>query len=344
MSTSPAAPYCPVHYLMQCLKRVLPGMLCVLTAVTNPALAQENAFLTRETVREYIRKVSLEHQLDENKLINLFAVAQPQQSVIDAVSTPAETVLTWKQYRPIFIKDKRVSDGRAFMRDYASVLAKAEDEFGVPANIIASIIGVETFYGKIMGKHGVLESVATLAFDYPPRATFFKSELTEFLILSSEENWDALSIKGSYAGAVGWPQFISSSYRHYAIDFDGDGQRDLFNSVPDVIGSVANYLAKHGWKKGQLIAQSLKVKQEDQAAMDALERKSLKPAIAPKTLTSLGYPVDGDKLVRVMKLEGSSGAETWVGYPNFYVITRYNHSAMYALAVYQLSEMLTAKP
>ncbi len=332
------------QYVKKSLPLLLAATIAAILVAINPVYAQDNVFLTRETVREYIREISREHRLDENKLINLFAIAEPQQSVLDAISKPAEKVLTWKQYRPIFIKDKRISDGRRFMLDYASVLAEAEQKFGVPANIIASIIGVETFYGKITGKHGVLESVATLAFDYPPRAKFFKSELTEFLILSNEENWDAMSVKGSYAGAVGWPQFISSSYRHYAIDFDGDGKRDLFNSVPDVIGSVANYLAEHGWKNGQPIAKSLKVKAADRAAIDALERKSLKPAIAPKTLANLGYPVAGSKPVKVMKLDGASGAEYWAGYTNFYVITRYNHSAMYALAVFQMSEMLTAKP
>jgi len=156
-----------------------------------------------------------------------------------------------------------------------------------------------------------------------------------------EENWDALSVKGSYAGAMGWPQFISSSYRHYAIDFDGDGKRDLFNSTDDVIGSVANYLKKHGWKKGQPVVELLPVKTVDRAAVKALQRKSLKPAIAPKTLINMGYPVGGKKPVSVMKLRGKRGEEAWGGYTNFYVITRYNHSALYALAVFQLSEMLS---
>ena len=311
--------------------------------VSVPAAAQlpESSFLKRDDVREYISDVSKKHQLDPNRLAILFADVQSQQSVLDAISRPAEHVLNWAQYRPIFIGQKRIDAGREFMREHAATLARAEREFGVPAKIIAAIIGVETFYGQVTGKHGVLESVATLAFDYPPRAKFFKSELSEFLILSQSENWDTASIKGSYAGAMGWPQFISSSYRHYAIDFDNDGKRDLFNSREDVIGSVANYLNVHGWLIDQPIAAPLSVTERRRSAVKGLQRKSLKPAIAPAQLSALGFSVRGTDLVSVMHFQGKSGEEAWVGYKNFYVITRYNHSAMYALAVYQLGELLS---
>jgi len=297
-------------------------LLCLFCAsVALPVSAQENSFLARSTVRAYINEIVEQHNLDPIKLANVFAEIEPQQSIL-------------------VIKQKRIDAGRAFMQTHAQTLAKAEETFGVPASIIAAIIGVETFYGKITGKHGVLESVATLAFDYPPRSKFFKSELTQFLILSQEENWDALAIKGSYAGAVGWPQFISSSYRAYAIDFDGDGRRDLFNSIDDVIGSVANYLNEHGWRTGQPIAEPLLVSAKQRKSVQALQRKSLKPAVAPKTLKNLGFNVAGKKPVSVMNLQGKGGEEAWVGYTNFYVITRYNHSSMYALAVYQLSQLL----
>lgn len=302
-----------------------------------------DAFLSRQAVRDYIDKISQEHDLNPAAVTQLFAEAKPQQSVLDAISKPAERVLTWAQYRPIFIKQKRIDAGVAFMQQNASDLQRAEDTYGVPANVIAAIIGVETFYGKITGKHPVLDSVATLAFDYPKRATFFKRELTEYLVLAMAEGWDAGTIKGSYAGAMGWPQFISSSYRQYAVDFDGDGQRDLFNSVPDVIGSVANYLAVHGWQSEAPIAQEIlpsDLNAKKRTALNSLIRKSLKPAIAPETLENIGIEVAGDQLVRVMQFAGSGGEELWVGYKNFYVITRYNHSALYALAVYQLSEEL----
>ncbi len=312
-------------------------------AVLAAAQPLESSFLNRDDVRDYIYEVSAEHQLDPNWLAILFGQTQSQQSVLDAIARPAEKVLTWAQYRPIFIQQKRVDAGHEFMREHAETLDRAEQEFGVPANIIAAIIGVETFYGQITGKHGVLESVATLAFDYPPRAKFFKSELSEFLVLSESEKWDTAAIKGSYAGAMGWPQFISSSYRNYAIDFDNDGRRDLFSSVADVIGSVANYLHKHGWKTDQPVAASLPVTATQRSDVRGLLRKSLKPAIAPEKLVQLGFNVDGTKPVSVMILQGEGGEEAWVGYKNFYVITRYNHSALYAMAVFQLGELLTGK-
>lgn len=323
------------------LSLIVVGLLCI-TLGSSLVQASETALLNRSDVRDYIEQISQEHNLDANHLANLFAEVESNQTVLDAISRPAEKVLTWAQYRPIFLKQKRIEEGHNFMEEHKVLLATAESRFGVPASIIAAIIGVETFYGKITGKHGVLESVATLAFDYPPRSKFFTSELTEFLVLSQAEQWDSLAVKGSYAGAMGWPQFISSSYRHYAIDFDEDGQRDLFNSIPDVIGSVANYLSVHGWKRGQPIVEALDVKAADSAELKKLQRKSLKPVIAPKTLANLGYEVSGDKPVSVMNLQGKGGEEAWVGYTNFYVITRYNHSALYALAVYQLSEKLKA--
>lgn len=316
------------------------ALLCLLPA--SKLLAGE-PFLTRDTVRQYIADISKEHQLDPYRLANLFAAIEPKQSILDAISKPAEKALTWAQYRPIFIKQKRVDDGRAFMQKYAQELARAEATFGVPAHIITSIIGVETFYGKVTGKHGVLRALATLGFDYPPRAKFFKSELTQFLILAQEENWDALNIKGSYAGAMGWPQFISSSYREYAIDFDQDGATDLFNSVPDAIGSVANYLKRHGWKANAPITEPLSMSAAKAEATRALVRKSLKPVIAAKTLTNLGYEVSEGAPVSVMVMKGKAGEEAWVGYTNFYAITRYNHSSLYALAVFQLSEQLKTK-
>lgn len=317
------------------------GLVLSLFMHSSGLLAAE-PFLTRDDVRRYIADISAEHQLDPYRLANLFAAVEPQESVLSAIARPAEKALTWAQYRPIFIKQKRVIEGRVFMQDYAEELAQAQAAFGVPANIIASIIGVETYYGKVTGKHGVLASLATLAFDYPPRAKFFKSELTEFLILSQIENWDVISVKGSYAGAMGWPQFISSSYREYAIDFDRDGATDLFNSVPDAIGSVANYLRRHGWVTDAPIAEPLTFKESNRRAVKALVRRSLKPAIASKTLSNMGFEVDEGAPVSVMVLKGKTGEEAWVGYTNFYTITRYNHSALYALAVYQLSEQLAS--
>lgn len=314
--------------------------MLTLVMLATSSVSASDFFLTRESVRQYISTISQEHQLDPIRLANLFAAVKPQQSVLDAISRPAERTLTWAEYRAIFIQPERIKAGKQFMLDYADDLARAEGIYGVPANIIAAIIGVETYYGRIKGKHGVLAALATLAFDYPPRSKFFKQELTQFLILSQVENWDATAIKGSYAGAMGWPQFIASSYREYAIDFDGDDKRDLLNSVPDAIGSVAHYLHRHKWQKGRPIAAPISISKEQQPAFDALLRKSLKPAISPKTLTQFGFDVGDDKPVSVMRLKGKQGNERWVGYNNFYVITRYNHSRLYAMAVLQLSRLL----
>ncbi|MEE9319438.1 MAG: lytic murein transglycosylase B [Granulosicoccus sp.] len=324
-------------------------ILAVLFLFISDAGADNTALLKRDVVRAYIRQVSTEHNLDQNRIAGLFARLETQSDIIEAISSPAEFTLTWGQYRPIFIKPTRIEAGRDFLGEHQALLEQAEASYGVPATIIAAIIGVETFYGRITGKHSVLESLATLAFDYPPRADFFRSELTEFLVLSEAEGWDASSVKGSYAGAMGMPQFISSSYRQYAIDFDDDGKRDLFDSPADVIGSVANYLARHGWQRDMPVVERWLNAADKQQVLANLTRQRLMPVIAADTLRDAGF--DTDDLTRgtaegarasVMLLEGSDGMEGWVGYNNFYVITRYNHSQLYAMAVFQLAETLAA--
>ena len=297
-------------------------------------------YIERERVREFIRDVSKRNGLNQNTVAGWFQNLEPQRNILKAISTPAEHTLTWREYRPIFLGDERINAGKKFLKTYADTLQRAEDVYGVPTEIIAAIIGVETFYGKHTGKHGALESLATLAFDYPPRSKFFSEELEAFLILSSEEGWDPLERKGSYAAAMGFPQFISSSYRAYAVDFDGDGKRDLINSVEDAIGSVGNYLAVHGWKSGEPIASRWKTTTSNAAEVAKLKRKSLKPKISVQTVLDLGFDVVGTEPVSVMPLNGKNGTETWVGYKNFYVITRYNHSRLYAMAVMQLAQQL----
>ena len=219
-------------------------------------------------------------------------------------------------------------------------MQRAEKEFGVPAEIITAIIGVETYYGKRTGSYTVFDSLTTLGFDYPPRSKFFKSELKEFLLLSKEEKISVDDMTGSYAGAMGMPQFISSSYRNYAIDFDGDGKRDLWNSVPDVIGSVANYFSEHGWKKGETILHPASISDDSIVK----EKNELKPYITVGQLKQQGVVIsralDEKDEATLLKFDGKRGEEYWVGLDNFYVITRYNHSAMYSMAVFQLSEKI----
>ncbi len=297
------------------------------------------SYLNKVEVREYIDQISKQHYFGAAELRGLFDKISPQLSVLDKISQPAEKRLTWKSYRPIFLKQDRINKGLVFMREHAELLEKAEKEFGVPKEVITAIIGVETKYGRITGKHPVFASVATLAFDYPPRAKFFKKELTEFLLFAAEERFDPLKVVGSYAGAMGMPQFISSSYRQYAIDFDDDGKRDLWNSTADVIGSVANYFKMHHWVKGESIIEKVL---PSTSSYKRLLQSGLKPKIDQSDLLALGIKIEGNSNghVSVMNFEGAEGDEVWVGHHNFYVITRYNHSSLYALAVYQLSDAI----
>ena len=198
----------------------------------------------------------------------------------------------------------------------------------------------ESYYGRYSGKYDVFDSLTTLGFDYPPRASFFKSELEQLLLLTREENVDIETVRGSYAGAMGMPQFISSSYRHYAVDFDNDGKRDLWGNIDDVIGSVANYFSKHGWHKGKTVIHRVNLKK----TIADIGRRNLKPTKSISEYKNLGVEFDtllpGDTAATLIELEGVKGTEHWMGMKNFYVITRYNHSALYALAVYQLSQEL----
>ncbi|MCB1754836.1 MAG: lytic murein transglycosylase B [Gammaproteobacteria bacterium] len=298
-------------------------------------------YLENPEVEKYIAEISAEHKLGQAELKGLFKKISPQQSVLEKIARPAEKRLEWKDYRPIFLKQDRIEQGVEFMRQNAALLEKAEKQYGVPAEIITAIIGVETKYGRITGDHPVFSSVATLAFDYPPRSTFFRGELTEFLLFAREERFDPLTVKGSYAGAMGMAQFISSSYRRYAVDFDGDGKRDLFNSRADAIGSVANYFKAHKWIKGEAVTERVKISGD---ALQPLIRDDLKPSVGQQALTAKGVKLNGKSAgdVVVLSLQGSDGEEVWVGHHNFYVITRYNHSALYAMAVYQLSEAIKA--
>lgn len=326
--------------------RVCLAFVALLLSLHSPFVNAEN-YLQRSDVRDYVNGLSAETGISQSYLASLFIKLSPQQDILDAISKPAERTLTWREYRPIFLTDKRIQQGNSFVAENRAVLQRASDVYGVSPEIIAAIIGVETFYGRITGKHAVLDSLATLAFDYPPRAKFFKRELTQFLILATSEGWPADKVLGSYAGAMGVPQFISSSYRQYAVDFDGDGQRDLFGSTADVVGSVANYLSVHGWVKDAPVAERWISGLDDKPSVRALVRKSLKPAHTAALVTETGFKSSrinkatlGNRLVSVMTMKGQRAEEFWVGYPNFYVITRYNHSRMYALAVHQLARAL----
>ena len=280
---------------------------------------------------------------DREALMQVFAQAQKKQGILDAMSRPAEKTKPWYDYRAIFLTDKREQDGLAFYNTHRKDLQRAEQETGVPAEIIVAIIGVETSYGRIMGSYRVLDALTTLAFDYPRRSEFFTKELKNFLLLTREQGFDPTQKKGSYAGAMGYGQFMPSSYRAYAIDFDGDGTTDIWNNITDAIGSVANYFVEHGWRAGEPVVFSATAANDDlPMTLFVQGRSGLKPERTVADFAKAGITttaeVDPQAQATAMKFELEDGYEYWLGMHNFYVITRYNHSAMYAMSVYQLSQ------
>lgn len=303
------------------------------------AATAEN-FSENEEVQAFIQQMVKKHQFEEEHLKTLFIEAKVHDSILEAIARPAEGK-PWHEYRPIFVTKKRTQGGIDFWEENADALARAEKKYGVPREIIVAIIGVETRYGKHKGKYPVFDALATLAFGYPPRAKFFKKELEEFLLMTREEKIQPRELLGSYAGAMGMPQFISSSFRRYAVDFDGDGRRDLWNNTTDAIGSVANYFRKHHWKPGQPITHKVQV--HGKRHKDLINR-NLKPSHTQQELLNNGVILPGNVVEnlkgKLLKLKKPDNPEYWVAWDNFYVITRYNHSALYSMAVYQLSQKI----
>ncbi len=269
----------------------------------------------------------------------VLAAAQRQESILTAISRPAEKRLTWGEYRNIFIQSQRIDQGVDFWNQYGDVLARAEATYGVPAEIIVAIIGVETRYGRNMGGYRVVDALSTLGFDYPKRAKFFRGQLKEYFYLVRDEQIDALSLKGSYAGAMGYGQFIPSSFRAYAVDFDGDGKKDIWNNPVDAIGSVANYFNAHGWKNGEGVRSNVVI---GKSAADEWFNNGLRPELTLTQWAARGITTQqslaGDNPATLMRMEIDGEFQHWFGLHNFYVITRYNHSALYAMAVYELSQ------
>ena len=295
---------------------------------------------TKAELAAFATRVAKQHKLDEQWVRKTLAQAKLKQAVRNAYKRTAESK-PWSQYRPIFVTTKRAQAGHRFWRKHDAEMRRAESKYGVPAAIIAAIIGVETFYGTYTGKYRVLDSLYSLAFYNWKRKKFFTRELEQFLLLSAEGHVDPLTIKGSYAGAMGLPQFISSSYRAYSVDFDGDGKRNLLTSEADAIGSVAAYLDRHGWQAGAPITAPTTAA----AAYDvAPYKRNKKPKVAISKLRAAGVKafarLPAKTPAMVVRLRGSAGPEDWVALRNFYVITRYNHSALYAMAVYQLADLI----
>ena len=293
----------------------------------------------RDNIRVFINNMVKKHGFKEEYLIDVLKKAESKESILEAISRPAERTLTWNQYRDIFIKKERINAGVDFWVDHKDILKKTSDKTGVDIEIMLGIIGVETYFGRITGGYRVIDALSTLAFDYPKRSPFFTRELESFLLIVREEEMDPFDATGSYAGAMGSPQFMPSSYRAYAIDSDGDGRRDIWNNWEDVIGSVANYLVVHGWQRGnQIIVPALLA----EASKEIEIKNGLKATESIESLLSKGVIfktiMNGDHPAELLKLEQKNYSDYWVAMHNFFVITKYNHSIMYGLAVHQLGQ------
>lgn len=325
------------------MSRVLVSMGLVLSAVTAYAADVDMAQVARER-GAFVDRMVAEHGFDRKALEATLSEAKIEDRVLDAMSRPAERVLTWREYRPIFVNPQRIGKGVAFWRAHGKTISDIAERYRVPPEMLVAIIGVETLFGERTGSYRVIDSLSTLAFAYPPRAAFFSSELENFLLLSREEALDPLSPLGSYAGAMGAGQFIPSSYRAYAVDADGDGRRDLWQSWADVLGSVANYFDAHGWQHGEPVVEQATLGSRWSGSKPD-NRLDFDETVGG--LTRQGYVFESElpdeSRAAVFALEGESGTEYWIGYRNFEVITRYNRSAMYALAAYQLGQAIATR-
>lgn len=334
-------------HVAHCRRRavtLLAGVMVLLACVAGDARAAAGSATTlRPEIESFIEEMATKHAFDRRALRRLFRQAQPRPGVIRAISTPG-TARPWHEFRTFYINERRIVGGLEFWRRHAETLGRASREYGIPEEIIVAIIGVETVYGRNTGKFRVLEALSMLAFDYPPRAPLFRGELEEFLLLTRETGFDAFAMRGSYAGAMGIPQFLPSSYRKYAVDFDGDGRSDLLGSPADAIGSVANYCRTFGWETGAPVVI------EARAQGDAVEEvigAGIKPHATVAELEARGIvplaPVKGEYRAALVRVEAESGEQYWLGLQNFYVITRYNRSVNYALVVHELARELRAR-
>ena len=321
------------------LLKKISSVVCSILFLLAFSLAHAQNFVEREEVRAYLDELSGSYGFSRNNLEKILSDHKPNKRIIDLISRPSEKRLQWHEYRKILVDEARIKLGVEFWNENIVALSEAEQVYSVAPEIIVAIIGVETRYGKIMGSYPVVEALSTLAFDYPPRAKFFRKELTEFFILTRDQKLDPSNLTGSYAGAMGYGQFIPSSYRAYAVDFDGDNFKDIWNNKADAIGSVANYFSRHGWQgDGPVIVRGYKTAHN----LDVTANESLEPKFLAGDLRRKGIRnnlADNTK-VALFEMQGERGQEYWLGLSDFYVITRYNRSSMYALAVFQLSQAI----
>ncbi len=316
----------------------------IIFLISFPA-AYATTFAERTEVKEFISHMVEKHNFNKSELEILFNKYETSEKVIALMNKPFEA-LSWTTYRKHFLSKSRIQGGIDFLNKHRAILQQAEDKYGVPAEIIVAIIGAETSYGKFTGTYPPIQTLATLAFDYPRRAKFFTQELEHFLLLTREQKLDPTKIKGSYSGALGIAQFMPSSYRNYAIDFSNSGKADLVNDAADAIGSIANYFKKHGWKTNEDIVHKATFSNNKYHLIDPeLLKSSPKPTLSIRALVDYHIQPEGniknsdDRSFAILPLDiGKGSPELWLGEKNFYVITRYNKSTNYAMAIYQLSQ------
>ena len=338
------------------IRSVLAGIALLMIAASGTFASQTPGsgpgnYGKRADVQEFIMEMVERHGFVARELRTLFSKVHYRQAIVRAMTPPPEApVRSWQVYRGLFVNRERIEAGIGFRKRHGEALARAAQEFGVPAEIIVAILGVETVYGRNTGTHRVIDALATLAFDFPSRSEFFRAELVHFLLYARENGIDVFAARGSYAGALGIPQFMPGSYRRYALDYDGDGRSDLNSSPADAIGSVANFLRSHGWSTGKPIAVRAQVSGE---AFRPLIDAGIRPVYRVVDLPAFGVTVRGgtgtpalppDAGCALIELETPGQAsEYWVGLRNFYVLTRYNRSSFYAIAVVELAGAIAAE-
>lgn len=330
------------------MNKLILAPFALLLLLSAPAHAADDPFVDtgKDNVAAFIDEMVKSHDFDRAELQSVLSQARIKANIIKKISTPAERTFTWGEYRKIFITKERINAGVTFWRENQAMLERIQLETGVPVEMLVGIIGVETYFGRITGKDRVIDALATLAFEYPPRQKFFRNELVQFLILAREEAVDPLEPMGSYAGAMGRPQFMPSSFRAYAVDSTGDGKRDIWNNWADVSGSIANYFLEHKWKPGQEVAaQATLGTTWNEAVPEPKNTLKAKDTVASLSNRGVVFATElgPDSTTQLLTYEGGDGIEHWVGFHNFFVITKYNRSVMYALAVHQLGQHIAAK-
>jgi membrane-bound lytic murein transglycosylase B len=318
--------------------RHLAASLCaiaLLCAGAQPAAAIDTR---RPDVKEFIAHMASADDFKKRPLRKLLNAAQSQPAILDAMEKPAEKAKQWFEYRPIFLTERRIKEGTDFWLAHRQALDQASVRSGVAPEYLAAILGVETYYGRLTGSYRVIDALATLAFDFPARSKFFRDELEQYLLLTRDMHVDPLTLKGSYAGAMGAPQFMPSNYRKYAVDANADGHIDLWSNWADVCASVGNYLKEKGWNAGEPVLTDASVDPEKAADLDG-RKLALSDTVGSLMAKGLSFesPLPAEAPALLIAADESDGVHWRVGYNNFFVITRYNHSALYAMAVYELA-------